>query len=770
MTKNIKQILFYLAIAALFTPFLINTNTYFPFIITKATVFRVLVELMLGLWVIYQLTSKESRQHLFKNPLILAVLIFSLVIFLSAIFGVNFQWSFFSGNERMEGVFGIWHFVLFFLILATTFGKEDIERILKIQIYVSLLYALVALMAYGGMGRVNSSMTGNRLAGYTGNPSYYAAYALFNAFLALYFYFQQHQGDKKLFNYWLAIFGGESLLMIITGCRGAFLAWLVTLFLIGLIILIKSKDKQLKKIIAGGFLIILIGIAILYSFKNTSFIRENFVLERLTSFSLTDPTTVSRLMSAKTAFNAFLEKPILGWGIENYQAAYIKYFNPLVIKYLPSDFFFDRAHNKPMEVLATTGSLGFVSYLAIFGTSLWIIYKKYRQNPEWLLPGLAIMGAVISYFVQNIFIFDFHESYLMFYLILAFIASLYPLISHPRPASKCGVNSSGDLGDSRFHGNDIKGRGNDKDFSKIMIKYFVIITTGCLVLYSLTFWVIKPYIVSQDIIRVMKLIVQNKGDDAYNLARRILISPTFLKQDTIIGLGKIINSYQQQINKESLQKLVDLLLTNADISLKNNSNYVMLLGKADLEIISSAWNSQGLANAKQNLEQAIGLAPAFPQPRFSYIKLLLIDKNYQEALKQIQEVLTLNDSLPESYYFLSIIYENQGDNNKSLEFLAKSVELGIQINNKDLIQALVNKLVALKRYDLIEKLYLRAVQLDPKDANLYVYLAATYGKLHNKEQAIFYAQKAAELDSKFKQASEEFIKLIEAEQWDKISD
>ena len=48
-------------------------------------------------------------------------------------------------------------------------------------------------------------------------------------------------------------------------------------------------------------------------------------------------------------------------------------------------------------------------------------------------------------------------------------------------------------------------------------------------------------------------------------------------------------------------------------------------------------------------------------------------------------------------------------------------------------------------------------------------MAATYGKMHNKEGAIYYAQKAAELNPDFKQASEDFIKLIENEEWNKIS-
>ncbi|MGC8881128.1 MAG: hypothetical protein ACP5OX_02645, partial [Minisyncoccia bacterium] len=78
MSKNFKQILFYLAIACLFTPFFINKATYFPFIITKATVFRALVEVMFILWVFWLLVKNKERLNF--SPLVKAVLIYGVVI------------------------------------------------------------------------------------------------------------------------------------------------------------------------------------------------------------------------------------------------------------------------------------------------------------------------------------------------------------------------------------------------------------------------------------------------------------------------------------------------------------------------------------------------------------------------------------------------------------------------------------------------------------------------------------------------------------------
>lgn len=176
MFKTLKQILFYLTIACLLTPFLVSSNTYFPFIVTKATVFRVLVEIMAIIWVL-MIVKGETKLKL--NKLSKALLIYALVILISALLGVNFIWSFFSGNERMEGVFGIWHFILFFLIISSVFDLHDFKKILKTEVGISVFYGFLALIIHAG-GRIGVVSATPRLSGFTGNPSYLGIYFIFN--------------------------------------------------------------------------------------------------------------------------------------------------------------------------------------------------------------------------------------------------------------------------------------------------------------------------------------------------------------------------------------------------------------------------------------------------------------------------------------------------------------------------------------------------------------------------------------------------------------
>jgi len=159
---NFKNILFYLTVVALLSPFFIDKQAYFPFIIGKATVFRIIVGLMMVVWALWVFGKQDPGLEKNKKSLSLlvkAVIIFGIIIFISALFGVDFNYSFFSGNERMEGVLGIWYFIAFFLIITTTFKYLEIEKILKIQLGIGVFYSIVALLAYSGIGIITSQLT-----------------------------------------------------------------------------------------------------------------------------------------------------------------------------------------------------------------------------------------------------------------------------------------------------------------------------------------------------------------------------------------------------------------------------------------------------------------------------------------------------------------------------------------------------------------------------------------------------------------------------------
>jgi len=126
--------------------------------------------------------------------------------------------------------------------------------------------------------------------------------------------------------------------------------------------------------------IIIIGISLissLFALQNTNFVKNNIGLSRLVSIVnfKTDLTAQSRIWSYKTAINAWKEKPIFGWGLENYKWGFLKHFIPDMVNNNPNDITFDRVHNMPLEILATTGIVGFVAY-TYFSILFLLLSKK----------------------------------------------------------------------------------------------------------------------------------------------------------------------------------------------------------------------------------------------------------------------------------------------------------------------------------------------------------------------------------------------------------
>ena len=789
--SSLKTILFYLSIAALLTPFFVDPQTYFPFIIGKATVFRVIVGLMLIIWSVWMFGNPykgKNKGELFSSTLLVkAVLIFGVILFISALFGIDFYYSFFSGNERMEGILGIWYFIAFFLVLATTFQYLEIEKILKAQVIIGLFYSLLALISFLNWGSIIVKPTSERLMGYTGNPSFFAVYLIFNAFLALYFYFRQYNFDKKIFNWWLIPFFLQSFLIFATLTRGAMLGYLTSIILIALAIIFLSKDKSLLifKKIALSFLIFVFTITVFtFAGKNTEFVKNNSILGRFASISLTDPTAKSRIFSAGTAWQSFLQKPLFGWGQENYEAAYITNFNPEVLKYLPEDFYFDRAHNKPMEVLATNGIFGFLSYLAIFIFAFWALTLiNGSRTSLTFLPSLALAGCLAGYFIQNVFIFDFHESYLMFFLVLAFISSLQGYFNSSRSKDsrlrgndRTNENNRTNEND-RVGGNDnerdsrLRGNDNNQTFAVQMGSYLIIITIICAVIFSTSQWVIRPYLVSKGIFRTGYFMRQGQGEQAFKELRKIINNPAFLKDDIIIAVKKMYSLYGSKMQEEDKKNMIEILVLEAEEAVQKKPwRFGLMTVKGDLETIYSQWDKTYLDKAKETTETMLSRFPYFPQAYLFASKFYLLNGEIEKSIEAAQRVIEIDSKIPTTYYLMSIAYNELDDIEKRNENLIKAAELNYPFNDKAQILITINLLAQEKKYSTIEKLYLRAIQIDSQDISLYTGLAATYAKMHNKEKAIEYAQKVVELNPAAQEAANEFIQLVENEQWEMIPD
>ena len=134
--------------------------------------------------------------------------------------------------------------------------------------------------------------------------------------------------------------------------------------------------------------------------------------------SLTETTTESRLTIWKMSWQGFKEKPVFGWGQENFNLVFNKYYEPILYKQEP---WFDR-YNVFFDRLTTNGIFGLLSYIGLLGAALYYLWAK-RKNTGLSVEDSAIFGSMfIAYFFNNLFVFDNLISLILFATFLAYVS------------------------------------------------------------------------------------------------------------------------------------------------------------------------------------------------------------------------------------------------------------------------------------------------------------------------------------------------------------
>ncbi|PIT89074.1 MAG: hypothetical protein COU27_02170, partial [Candidatus Levybacteria bacterium CG10_big_fil_rev_8_21_14_0_10_36_7] len=415
MNKSINFLKYTILLGLFAVPFIVLVvfdSMYFPFIVGKSFIFRILVEILFGLWAVLAMYSKEYRP---KKSLVLTFLSsFTGVLVLSTIFGANPSRSFWSNYERMEGLVTFLHLFAYFIVLTTTLNTEKLWKyFFNTSIAASFYTAVYGLRQFFGTLAIHQSS--NRLDATLGNASYLAIYMVFHIFLSLWFFFKEKQWWRWLY---LPIAVVETVVLYNTATRGAIIGFIGGLILAGILLVVSSESKKVK-IAAGSSLgLILLLLGLFFTFKTSAFVKNSPVLRRFSSISLTNGTTASRLTIWKMSYEGFKEKPLLGWGPENYNLVFNKYYEPILYRQEP---WFDRAHNVFFDRLATNGILGLLTYLGLFGSVIYYLLFRREDFGFSSSDSSFLVATLAAYFVHNVFVFDNLISFILFFTVIGYV-------------------------------------------------------------------------------------------------------------------------------------------------------------------------------------------------------------------------------------------------------------------------------------------------------------------------------------------------------------
>lgn len=448
---------------SVFCVLVVLTRTFFPFIGGKYFFFRVSVELSLVfliLWWAFAAPAGHLARRLREvsnTPLFIAVSAFVFAFLLASLFSYNPHAAFWSNFERGEGAFQMLHYYLFFVLLSVLFDKrEDWKKMFKVSLVAAILLILYGIGGNfqikgipflrflgpysggsgAGPGGFWETLTQGRFQGTLGNPAYVAPYLMFAIFYVLYLWkgFERKSaphgksGDRNIFS-WLtpALLAAVFLFFfVLSQTRGAFVGLLASVVAFLVVLFVLKPRWRLK--LASLFAVLVVLGAVGYVFRATSFVKK-LPGSRLLEISLTDQTAKTRFWTWGSAWQGFKERPLLGWGPENFSSVFDKHFNPN--HYVPgrgSETWFDRAHSVIFDYLAETGIIGFVAYSSMFAVFFWAWLrglvrrvKGHQVFHDATDFGYALLFALpIAYLVQGLALFDVLPVYLNLFIFIAF--------------------------------------------------------------------------------------------------------------------------------------------------------------------------------------------------------------------------------------------------------------------------------------------------------------------------------------------------------------
>lgn len=416
--KIIFGFFFTLVALSLLAPLWVFKDLLFPYVTSKAFYFRVLIEAAFPFYLYLVLADFRLRPNL-KQPINLLVLVFLAINFITSFTGINVDRSLWGNFERMGGSYYLLHLVLlyFYVLLIGQAGGKWLKRFLWASLAAALLVALNGIAGKIGLGNLTPDPSlPTRVSSTLGNPIYVGSYLMVPMLLAAFLGFEQESKPGKVF-----YFASSAVLLVcmyFSGTRGALVGFIAGGFLAAIAYLITTSSKRVKTYGWAG--VLFLAAAAVSMFVYSEHLPQGSLARRL--FQLRDSNTEARLIQWKFALQGVKERPVLGFGPENYYYVSNKYFDPEIYKYDRS--WFDKPHNYILEILVTNGVFGLLAYLGMFAYSLWAFYKAFQAGYFGAAGFSVLCFAILAYQIQNLTVFDTVPASITFFSLMGFAAYL----------------------------------------------------------------------------------------------------------------------------------------------------------------------------------------------------------------------------------------------------------------------------------------------------------------------------------------------------------
>jgi hypothetical protein len=405
----------YLLFALGLIPFVVLPLTPYPYVLGKTLAMRAAIELSLVSGLIASarsastpaLLDRQTWDRLLRSGLFIATIaFFVLSTGISTVLAPSIATAFFGSAIHGEGFISILHYVALAVLVAVLFSAHERHRLIAIFVCSCAALGVFAWLQYFGIAWPQSMLPRtNQPGSFLGNPAFLASFLILC--LGMVGILVKERVFARAGSWiWGIVAGFFVATIFLTGIRGAMLGLAAGGFSTAALLVFSRGTSRATRAVCLCIALSLLGLAVLFfATRHAQFWSTIPGVSRFAQVSLESPSVAARLISWRVSFNAWQEKPVLGWGVEHYHVGYNRHYEPAYELY--SEDWFDRAHNRIAEVAVTQGLAGLLLYAAFIA----VLLSRSRRNP-WLF------GAMVAYVVQNLFLFDTIGSYLTLFVIV----------------------------------------------------------------------------------------------------------------------------------------------------------------------------------------------------------------------------------------------------------------------------------------------------------------------------------------------------------------
>lgn len=610
-------------------PLAVFPQFLYPLTAPKIIVFQSLTEIVFILWLVNIFVNGQYKPRL--TPLTIVIFCLLAIVTFTSLIGVDFQKSLWDVIDRNTGLVLLWHLFALFLVIKSLGGEIDFKWFAGINVATSALISFLALVQKF-IGWPVSLFVKNPFQIYStfSNSSFLAAYLMVVLFLGLYLL----TATKNVFLRWVvSLISILNLIVILfTGTRSVIIALLAGGIILALYFIVKRG--RVYRLTVAIIAVIFLGVAISFLLtKNNPFWLKVSGISRFASSSLVK-NLENRLVLWEIAWEAFKERPVSGWGWNNFDVAFWKHYNAEQYEN-QINYFYTAPPNKPFNVLfeylVSAGILGLLGYLAVFVLAFFNVIK------DRLAAAPFIISLLVAYFVNNLAIFDTIATYPLFFGLLALIDT----------ANKNLQNSS------------------QKRVSKTILTSAILI--GLLLVYFVNgrfaYAARQQYFAHRDA-------SLNHWQKAINTLNPYT---DHIRYDYAVWLRQAFDKDVKEnwdfLHQDAINKLKNLAFRHPQ-----DAQFYLELGNAYNSF--SAFDKSYPEKGEEALERALALAPVNAKIYIALAKNKLLQKDVAGALDDLNKMVRLHSGLSRPQVLLAILYYQIGDENQSYLEIKNAIKEG----------------------------------------------------------------------------------------------